>query len=156
MIKCVRHYLDFLLTVRCVCPGGIQHEHAVGVAQCSADVATQFGQDGLIVPAAGTDEVLQGPSFVADIDGNGLGGLALQAGELALENDLRMLALLVAIEEGQVALDKAAEVLAAAADRAGLDLGLGQQFLGGGMLKDSGHKDPPPEPSEGKSSQSSS
>src|SRR5260370_20100172 len=135
---------------------GVEHEHAVGVAQFGGDVAAQFGQDGVIGPAAGANEMLQGASFQPDIDGDGLGGLALQTGELALEEDLGMLALPVAIEERGGQCDKAGEVLGTAADGAGLDFGLGQQLLGLGVLKDSGHKDPPPESAEGKSSQISS
>jgi len=65
-------------------PGAVEDEHAIGMAEFFADVLPQFLEHGLIVPAAGADEQLQGPAFQADLMGDRLGRLPLQAGEFAL------------------------------------------------------------------------
>ena len=57
----------------------------------------QFGQDSLIVPLAGTDEQLQRPTFESGLEGNGFGGLALQAGEFTLEDADGVLSLFVCV-----------------------------------------------------------
>lgn len=80
---------------------GIEHEHAVGVAQLVADVTAQLAEHGGIIPAYGADEQLPGAALESDLDGDGLGDLALQAGELALEDHLSVPALLEAIEAGK-------------------------------------------------------
>ena len=48
----------------------------------------QLGHHGFVVPAAGADEVLHGLAGAAGLGGDGLGGLALQAAELALQDHL--------------------------------------------------------------------
>ena len=63
----------------------VQDEDAVGVAQFLGDVAAQFGPDGVVVPAAVADELLQVAALEPGLRGDGLGGLTLQAGELALQ-----------------------------------------------------------------------
>src|SRR5205823_5017275 len=65
--------------------GTVQDEDGLGVAQFGADLAAEFAQDGLVVPAAGADEQLQGAAFLTGLGGDGLGGLALQATELAAQ-----------------------------------------------------------------------
>src|SRR5262249_62164619 len=72
-----------------------------GVGQLLADVAAQLGQEGVVVPLAGADEVLQGAALLAGLVGDRLGGLALQPGELAAEDRGGVGALLGAVEQRQ-------------------------------------------------------
>jgi hypothetical protein len=90
--------------------GAIQDEGRVVIAQLLADVAAQLFEDGLVNPLAGTDEQLQGAALETGVVGDGFGGLALQAGELALEDGLGMTSLFVTVEAGEVAADEALQV----------------------------------------------
>src|SRR5262249_55842662 len=78
---------------------------------------------------------------------------ALQAGELAAQEGVGVGALLVAVEQGQVAGQEGGEVAVAAGDGVGGDGGLLQEILGSGVLKDGGHAYPPSSDAEGNASQ---
>src|SRR5262249_6246908 len=65
----------------------IDDENGVGVADLLLDVAPQLGQDVVVTPAAGADEQLEGPAVEGGGGGDGVGGLALEGGELAAEED---------------------------------------------------------------------
>jgi hypothetical protein len=105
-------------------------------------MAAQFGGDGLVVPGAGADEVLHGLAGAVGLVGDGLGGLALQVAELALDDHLGQLTLLEAVEEGEVASQEVVQAVATAADVGCGDVGIGEQGLRRGMLQDRGHKNP--------------
>jgi len=61
--------------------------------------------------------------------------LALQVTELALDDDLGQFPLFLAVEERQVAFQEASQAAAAAADVGSGDLGIGEQRLGPGALR---------------------
>src|SRR5262249_19691040 len=109
---------------------GVEHEHGLGVARLQGDVPAQFGHHGLVVPAAGADEVLHGLARAAGLVGDGLRGLALQAAELALQDHPGQLVLLDPVEARQVARQEALQAAGAAGHGGGGDLGVGKQGLG--------------------------
>src|ERR1043165_7904813 len=55
----------------------VEDQDGPRVGQDLADVAAEFGHDGLVVPSAGADEVLDGLAVDAGLDGDRLAGLAL-------------------------------------------------------------------------------
>ncbi len=122
---------------------GINDEDGGGVSQLLAGVAAQLGQDDVIVPLARADEVLHGLARPARLDGDGFASLALQAAETSLDHDLGQLPLLVAVEQGQVALQEACQVVAAAGNRSRCQGGVVEQRLRLGMVKEAGHGYPP-------------
>lgn len=99
------------------------------------EVMTQFAHDGLVVPGARANEVLYGLAAASGEVGDGLGGLALQAREFAVENDLGQLTLFGAEEAGEVAAQEDAQAAEAAANSGGGNLGIGQEGLGLGVLQ---------------------
>jgi hypothetical protein len=121
---------------------GIDDQDGLVAAPGLGDVAAQLGGDGLVVPGAGADEVLHGLTGPVGLVGDGLGGLALQVAELALHDNLGQLALLDAVEAGEVACQEVAQAVAAAANIGCGDVGIGEQGLSRGVLQDSGHKNP--------------
>src|SRR5262249_49133918 len=98
---------------------GIDDQDGAGVGQGLADVAAHLSHNGVVVPLATADEVLHGLTRAAGLGGDGLAGLALQAAEAVFEDDGGQLALLVAVEQGQVALQEARQAAAAADDEGG-------------------------------------
>lgn len=116
-------------------PRPVQDEDPLVVAQFLGDVAPQFAPDGVVVPPAGADEQLQGPPFEAGLGGDGLGGLALEASELALEDDAGVLALLLAVEEGEVAPDEVLQAGGAGVEVVGGELGIAEQGPGVGVIE---------------------
>src|SRR4051794_38926845 len=56
---------------------GVEDQDRVRVGQDLADVVAELGHDGLVVPAAGADEVLDGLAVDAGLDGDRLAGLPL-------------------------------------------------------------------------------
>jgi hypothetical protein len=62
---------------------------------------------------------LQGTAFLAGSGGDGLGGLALEAGELAREDGEGVVALLFTGEEGEIALGESGEAALAGVDGLG-------------------------------------
>jgi hypothetical protein len=89
------------------------------VAQLLPDVAAELGQDGGVVPAAVADEQLERAAVEPGLGGDRLGRLPVQPGELAAEHDQGMVALLAAVEVGQVAGGERLQPAAAAADGVG-------------------------------------
>src|SRR5262249_58980045 len=81
--------------------GGIEDKGTAVVAEFLGHVALEFVQDGAVVPAAGADEQLQGAALLAGLGGDGLGGLALQAGQLAAQDGEGVAALLLAVGGGE-------------------------------------------------------
>jgi len=115
--------------------GGVEDEDTLAVGQLRGDMAAEFVEQGTILPAAGTDEELQGAEFLAGLGGDGFGGLALQGGELALQHSEGMAALLAAVEEGQVTLSEGGQVVHAGADGSGGNDGVAEEGLGCGLLE---------------------
>src|SRR5690349_2182940 len=95
----------------------------------------QFGQDWGIVPAAGTNEQLQGATFLSGGGGDGLGSLALEAAELAGQHGQGVLALLGPTEVWQVAGREDFEVALAGADGVRGRLGIGRQGSRSGAVQ---------------------
>ena len=60
---------------------GVDDEDGAAVAPLGADVAAEFGQQGVVIPGTVADEFLDGPAVDAGVVGDGLGGLALEARE---------------------------------------------------------------------------
>src|SRR5262249_42824695 len=114
----------------------IDDENGVGVADLLLDVAPQLGQDVVVTPAAGADEQLEGPAVEGGGGGDGLGGLAVQAGELAAQDDEGVRPLLGAGEVGQVALAETLQVVQAAVEVGRVEFGVGEEGLRRGVLQD--------------------
>ena len=87
-------------------PLGSRIRTACRVGQLLADVAAELGHDGLVVPPAGADEVLDRLAVDAGLDGDRLAGLALQAAEQAADDERGVGPLLGAVEARQVALQE--------------------------------------------------
>src|SRR5439155_18685290 len=113
-----------------------------GVGQRVADVVAQLGQHRLVVPQAAADEVLHGLAWPVGLVGNRLGGFPLVVTELARDHERGQFALLLAVEQGRVALQETRQAVAATGDEAGGEGGVGEQRLRLGVLKDTGHKQP--------------
>jgi hypothetical protein len=79
---------------------------------------------------------------VAGEDGDRLGGLALQPGELAFEDGQGMVALFGAVEVGQVTLGEGDELSLAGGDGRRREFGVSEQGLGFGGLEDLVHGGP--------------
>ncbi len=105
-------------------------------------MTAQLGQDRVVVPAAGTDEQLQGTALLARLRGDRFGRLALQSGQLAFEQRAGVVTLFLAREQGQVACHEGFQVVGATAHRRCRKLGIGQQSLGVGVLQNV-HNGPP-------------
>src|SRR5207249_3931986 len=99
------------------------------------DVAAQLRHDVLIVPGAGADEVLHGLARAVGEGGDGLGRLALEVTELALEDDPGEFVVLLAVEAGQVAPQEVLQAATAAAHVLGGDLSSGEQSQGGRVFE---------------------
>src|SRR5205085_10451623 len=113
----------------------VHDQDTAGVAQFLGDMAAEFGHDGLVVPDALADEVLDRFAGVAGLVGDGLGGLALKAAEAALEDQGGQVALLAAVEQREVAPQELRQMLLAVADGGRAEDGVGQQFLGLGFVQ---------------------
>ena len=96
---------------------GIDNQDGGRVSQFLLGVASQLSQEGVVVPLACADEVLHGLARSASLESDGFAGLALQAAETPSNHDGGQLALFVAIEQRQVALQEAGQVVAAAGNR---------------------------------------
>src|SRR5205814_8214353 len=69
------------LTPRLGEAAGVEDQDRLRVGQDLADMAAQFGHDGLVVPPAGTDEVLDRLAVNAGLDRDRLAGLPLPSAE---------------------------------------------------------------------------
>ncbi len=70
---------------------GIENEDAWWLGSFLGDVPSHFRSAGVIAPKPFTEKALQEPSELLRLDGDGLGGLAIQRSELALEDGARVL-----------------------------------------------------------------
>jgi hypothetical protein len=86
--------------------GAIAGEDGGGVGPNFRDVPGQAIEQGAVLPGGRADEVLQDLATDAEEVSDGLAGLARQGGELALEDEAGVGALLLSLEEGEVALEK--------------------------------------------------
>jgi hypothetical protein len=98
-------------------------------------MAAQLGLDGLVVPLATADEILDVFAVHAGVVADRFGGLALQAAEQTADNHGGVVALLLPIEPGQVALEEAGQAIATAADRLGGEGSIVEQRLSVGMVE---------------------
>jgi hypothetical protein len=117
----------------------IQDQNRLGVGDVVTDVAAQFGADGAIIPESSANEVLQGSPFEARLGGDRFGGFAFQAGEFALEDGQGMATLFLALEKGEVALNKDSQALEAGGEVVRGNLGGVEEGLSSGMFQNSGH-----------------
>ena len=115
---------------------GVEDQDRLRVGQHLADVAAEFGHDGLVVPPAGADEVLDRLAVDAGLDGDRLAGLALQPAEQAADDERGVGPLLGAVEARQVALQEGRDPVLAAADLLGGHDGVGQEGLGVGVFQE--------------------
>src|SRR3974377_2348516 len=95
---------------------GVDDDPAARFAQLLPDVPAQLGHDLLIVPDTTADEELEVLAGETGLDGNRLDGLPRQPAEQPPDENTSVAALLLAIEERQVTLQEAHDVVAAAAD----------------------------------------
>ena len=105
-------------------------------------MAAEFGHDGLVVPPAGADEVLNRLAVDAGLDRDRLAGLALQPAEQAADDERGVGPLLGAVEAWQRALQEGRHPALTAADLVGGHDGIGQEGLGVGMFQER-HGGPP-------------
>ena len=99
------------------------------------DVSVEFGSDGVVGPAAGPDEQLQGSAVLSGLSGDGLGGLALESGEFAGQDGAGVYAVLGPGEVGQVAGNERLQASGAGADGVGGEFGVAEQRLGSGVVE---------------------
>jgi|SRR5579885_2010433 len=78
---------------------------------------------------------LQGAPLESGLGGDGLGGLAPQAGELTAEDGAGVFALLLAVEEGEVASHEVLQPAGAGAKALGVGAGVVEQGLGVGVVE---------------------
>src|SRR3954468_3174346 len=99
-------------------------------------MAAPFGHDGLVVPPACADEVLDRLAMDAGLDGDRLAGLTLQPAEESADDECGVGPLLGAIEARQIASQEGRDPVLAAADLLGGDYGVGQEGLGIRMVQE--------------------
>jgi hypothetical protein len=63
--------------------GSVEDEGAVVVADLVLDMAGEFVKEGVVIPAAGPEELLQGPTVLAGLSCEGFGGFATARGDFA-------------------------------------------------------------------------
>ena len=114
---------------------GVEDEDGFGVREFLAHMAAEFVEDGLIVPTAGAHEQLQGAALLAGLGGDGLRGLAFQAGQLAAQDRARVLALFSAVKARQVTAHEGFQVIRTRLDVRCRQLSICQQGLGVGMFQ---------------------
>src|SRR5262249_43408515 len=107
------------LTPRLGEAAGVEDQDRLRVGQHLAEVAAEFGHDGLVVPAACADEVLDRLAVDAGLDGDRLAGLALEPAEQAADDERGVGPLLGAVEAWQIALEKGRNPVLTAADLVG-------------------------------------
>jgi hypothetical protein len=108
---------------------GVQDQHGLGLGQFLGDVLAQLGHHRFVVPAACADKVLHRLAVATGLVGDGLGGLALQVAELALQDHARQFLLLDPVKAGQVAPQEISQAVPATGHGSGGNLGIGQQSL---------------------------
>ena len=114
---------------------GVEHEHAVRSRQLLTDVPPQFGHDLLVVPNAAADEEFEVLAWDAGLGGDRLDGLPREPAEEPANEGAGVPALFFAVEQRQIALQEARDVVTAAADVGGRDFGVGEQGLSLGVIQ---------------------
>jgi hypothetical protein len=102
-------------------------------------VGADLGHDGLVIPGPRADESLKGLEGDAGLVGDRLGGLEIQAGELALEDEGGVGALLGASEQGEVAWQEGVQASGAGVDLLGRAAGRVEQDFCFRMSQDGRH-----------------
>src|SRR3954451_490967 len=100
---------------------GVEDQDGVAIPQDPADMAPQLAQDRVVVPSAGADEELEVLVCDAGAGGDRFGSLALQAADEATNDQGGVLALLLAIESGEIATEESPQVIAAATNGLGCE-----------------------------------
>jgi len=98
---------------------GVEDQHGLGVGQLLGDGAAQVGQDGLVFPAPGADEVWHGLAGTTGLGGDGLGRLALQVAAFTQQDDMGQGVLRDAIAARQIALQERVAAAATTATTSG-------------------------------------
>ncbi len=113
---------------------GIEDQDGLAIPQDPADMAPQLHQDRVVVPLARADEELDvlvlDPGAVSDR----FGGLALQAADEATNDQGGVVALLLAIEVGEITAEEPPQAVAAAPDGLGCEDRIVEKGLGVGMV----------------------
>ena len=99
-------------------------------------MAAQFGHDGLVVPPARADEVLDRLAVDAGLHRDRLAGLSLQAAEQPADDQRGVGPLLGAVEAWQIALQEGRDPVLASADLVGGHDGIGQEGPGVGVFQE--------------------
>jgi hypothetical protein len=115
---------------------GVEDQDRVGVAEHLAGVAAELGHDGLVVPPAGADEVLDRLAVDAGLDRDRLAGLSPQPTEQAADDEGGVGPLLGAVEARQIASQEGRDPVLTAADPVGGHDGIGQEGLGVGVFQE--------------------
>ncbi len=108
---------------------GVEHDHALRFRQLLAHVPLQFGHDFLVVPDAAADEELEVLAGDTGLGGDRLDRLPGEPAEEPSDEGAGVPALFFAVEQRQIALQEARDVVTAAADVVGGDFGVGEQGL---------------------------
>jgi hypothetical protein len=100
-------------------------------------MAPQLSQDRVVVPSAGADEELDVLVFDAGAGGDRFGGLALQAADEATNDQGGVLALLLAIEAGEITTEEPPQAITTATNGLGCERRIVEKGLGVGMIEES-------------------
>jgi hypothetical protein len=119
----------------------VEDEDTLGVAQIPLDFMMQLGEHLLVVPEPGPDEVLDEPTILVVVGGDGLAGLSGEVAEKPLHVRAGVSRLLHSVEPCGVAADEFLQVLQARFELLARDFGVGKKFLGG-KRTDGAHKTP--------------
>src|SRR6266511_752170 len=98
---------------------GVDDHDALRLGEFLPDMEPQLGHHGLVVPLTRADEELDRLARQPGLDRDRLTGLALQSAEEPADDQGGVLALLGAIELGQIALEKGGQTVGAVADGVG-------------------------------------
>ena len=107
---------------------GVEHEHAIGLAQFRSHLPCQFGQQGPMVPVGLADELLQALALAVVQVGDGFDILAAQVGQKSLDVVVGVGLLpgrLQGLEEG---LEEGLQSWQHAPEQVGRDVGIVEQF----------------------------
>jgi hypothetical protein len=115
--------------------GGVQDDDPAGLAPFLGDIPPHLGGDRLVVPGPLADEHLEVLAGDGGLGGDRLDGLPLQAAEQAPDEGRGMATLLLAREQGEVAFQESRDVVTATTDIVGGNLGVVEQGLGLGVIK---------------------
>jgi len=118
---------------------GIEDQDRLAIPQDPADVAPQLHQDRIVVPLARADEELDVLVLDPGAVGDRFGGLALQVAEEAPNDQGGVVALLLAIEVGEVTAEEPPQAVATAPNGLGCEDRILEEGLGVGMVEQRHH-----------------